>query len=64
MATTQPSEKPRKRLYEFVTTEEFYGKPVSEVTSRAVWEGFEANTSAHGIPNVRNARGKYLINLA
>ena len=46
-----------KRYYEFVTPEAYHRKPTNEITSKAVWEGFQEQTTAHGIPHVKNARG-------
>ena len=52
------SNKQVKRYYEFVTPEGFHDKPTKDISSRAVWEGFQAQTTAHGIPHVKNARGR------
>ncbi len=45
--------------YEFVSAEEFQHYPKDQLPVSAVWAGFTANTTAHGIPHVKNARGQW-----
>ena len=52
-----------RRYYEFVTLEEFHDKAIHDITCKAVWQGFQSRTTAHGIPHVKNARGKNYYSL-
>jgi hypothetical protein len=45
--------------YKFVASSRFHEKKQSDFPVVAVWEGFTENTTAHGIPHIKNARGEF-----
>ena len=46
------------QTYHFLTTAEYANIPKVQVPGSAIWKGFTEFTTAHGVPHVKNARGR------